>query len=258
MLVLSMDWSAIFNQLGFYTPTRKSVLDEIKKAGKKTSRETILEGLLLLRRIWLKNNGRLGSPDTFDTTNFPELIDEDIRGLCNRINSLDYMKTTNCCSGHKNHMMATSGPGVDFSEHKIARYEFGYTSPSISIIYDVNDSRSNVFRKRLITNLNTFAKTRNVVVDLKTKQGYFYRNDRNVDVEIKYSQNKFQLEEIVAKLYIYPSKLEPLRAANNDNKFIGLWIDKLLANNYYNFAISEKVKNINVMFFECFENAIFQ
>lgn len=253
-----MNWSEVFLKLGFFTPPRKDVEREIKESGNEVNDITLLEGLFLLRRKWDDQHERLGSPDTFDSRDFPEIIDRDIRDLCSKINSLDYVKTTNCCSGHRTHASSTSGPRTDFSNHETIKYCLGYSIPSLAIIYDVNDSRSSNFLKHILRSLDALKQIPGVFITIQTDNGYHYRTNQGQDVFVKFHQDDFWVRELVIHAYIYPLKLEVKRVEIGDEKFINYWIDELIVGHYYRFATSKKTKEVKSLFFNCFYEALKQ
>lgn len=135
----SLDWQKVWQNLGYLEVKR----DEVFPHGEDKGLEDyeIEKQVINYKKKYAKDHelpkDGLG---IIDPEEFPEMIDKDIRDLVLKINNQEWLKTTNCCSGHREKQQL-NGISVISPE--------GFRRPFLNAYIDNKNPRSSLFINRM-------------------------------------------------------------------------------------------------------------
>jgi NAD-dependent SIR2 family protein deacetylase/SAM-dependent methyltransferase len=133
------DWKEIWKELQLNSPTRKEVFPD--GGDEKMSDNEIIEKL----NAFLKErNFEQDNYSGIDAEEFPEIIDEDIRDICVKLNKISFLKTKEGCGGHEYYRSTGEA------------YKEGYADPYLIMLIDERDVASNIFLQQLSEKFEEF------------------------------------------------------------------------------------------------------
>jgi len=248
-------WSEIFDRLCLYTASRTEVINLLHADGQDIIKHTIFAALGKLRQRRCPEI--LAFSDTYLADEFPELIDDEILPLCQKINSSGFSKTTNGCSGHALHSqqidkVVTSKEYGKFIEH--LPYPYGYFHPYLTIMFDENDSRSREARNSIDQGFSQFATIPGVLLStgISTQAEHMSQNGPRI---YPYSQKDFSVKECSYFACFFPQYLVSGQKTVTYDAILDLMHDKLTNGELREFALSKETHERARQFFMVFDGA---
>jgi hypothetical protein len=138
----NMDWKEFWKKEGFSMPSRKEVFPNGEDHDMPA--EQIVESLNAFLK---KRNLTYDNYTGINAEEFPEMVDEDIRKLCVKLNSLPFLRTREGCSGH------------EFYRSTGEFYKSGYSEPYLLFYINKNNPEAELFSKRLQEEFQEFKKS---------------------------------------------------------------------------------------------------
>lgn len=137
-----VNWNEFWETEGLKSPSRKDVFPNGEDA--KMSDEKIVEAL---NNYFDKKVSNLFNMTGINSEEFPEVIDQDIRDLCVRLNKLPFLKTREGCEGH------------EFYHSNGEINDRGYSEPYLTLYINMEYPGARVFVRNLGKELDVFRKS---------------------------------------------------------------------------------------------------
>ncbi len=172
--LLAINWKDFWKNEGLESPTRKDVFPNGEDAD--MPEEEIVKSL---NGYFEKQKSDLFNMTGIDSEEFPEIIDRDIRAVCQKLNKLPFLKTREGCGGHE---VDKNGDTSDI----------GYSEPYLTFYAQEENPKFCKFKEQVDENLEQFGKVDlpgmgNVVLNsrkedwpIKTKGVGMYRYDMRI------------------------------------------------------------------------------
>jgi hypothetical protein len=172
--LLAINWKEFWKNEGLESPTRNDVFSNGED--ERMSDEEVVESL---NRYFEKQKSDLFNMTGIDSEEFPEIIDRDIRAVCQKLNRLPFLKTREGCGGHEKDRVGESS-------------NIGYSEPYLTFYAQEENPKFIKLKEQLDDKLEQFKKAdlpgiKNVVVNgrkedwpIKTKGVGMYRYDMRI------------------------------------------------------------------------------
>ena len=172
--LLAINWKEFWKNEELESPARNDVFPNGADAGMPD--EEVVESL---NRYFEKQKSDLFNMTGIDSEEFPEIIDRDIRAVCQKLNNLPFLKTREGCGGHK----------VDRNGENS---NIGYSEPYLTFYAQEENSDFRKFKEQLDGDLEQFRKSdlpgmENIILNkrkedwpIKTKGVGMYRYDMRI------------------------------------------------------------------------------
>lgn len=138
----NFDWQEIWKKLELNSPKRKEVFPD--GGDEKLSEDEII---VKLNAFLKEKNSEHDNYSGIDAEEFPEIIDEDIRNVCMKLNELSFLKTKEGCGGH------------EYQRSTGEVYKEGYSEPYLIFLIKEAEPKADIFLQRLNEKFEEFKKS---------------------------------------------------------------------------------------------------
>ena len=170
----SINWKDFWKNEDLASPERRSVFPDGED--KNMSDDEVVESL---NKYFENQKSNLFNMTGVDSEQFPEIIDKDIRDVCQKLNKLPFLKTRDGCSGHESYKTGEIS-------------NLGYSEPYLTFYAEEENPEFHKLKDQIGKNLQQFKESdlpgmENVVLNnrkedwpIKTKGVGLYRYDMRI------------------------------------------------------------------------------